>query len=197
VVDVPLGPDHVHILARLQLPSRYESLAAAVGHELARVLVEPAPEVRRKFEDAAAGARAQGRGVFAPLAARSGTGKSTLSANLSHWFGSSFTPTATVRGSIDSATLTATAEDILRDLPASEPRLVPIAIEDREFAAPTDLELAQIKSFLRTPTGSRTLVLWLETDAARAEEISRRFVAAAGMSPIDLPLYAQGPPTVT
>lgn len=194
---MPLGPDRVHVLARLQLPSRYESLAAVVGDEVARVLVEPAIEIRRKFEDAAAGVRAQGRGVFAPLTARSGTGKSTLAANLNHWFSASFTPTAVVRGDIDSAALTSAAEEVLRDLPASEARLVPIAIEDREFAAPTDLELAQIKSFLRTQTGARSLVLWLETDDARAEAISSRFVAAAGLSPIELPLYAQGPPQQT
>ncbi len=192
-----VGPDHIHVLARVKLPSRYESLATAVGHDVARVLVEPPEAVRHTFEEAAAGTRAQGRGLFAPLVARSGTGKSTLAANLHHWFGGAFTPTAVVRGAVDATMLSAAVEQVLTDLRASESRIVPVAIEDREFAAPTDIELAQMKSFLRTSVGARSLVLWLETDEDRAVDISRRFVDAAGQSPVPLPLYASGPPQET
>ncbi len=194
---MPLGPDHVHVLARLQLPSRYESLVAAVGDEVARVLVEPPDEVRRTFEDAAAGIRAQGRGLFVPLVAHSGTGKSTLAANLNHWFGERYGPTTIVRGEVKTAALSRAVENVLAALPASDARIVPIAIEDREFAAPTDLELTQIKSFLRTQRGLRSMVIWLETDEARASEISRRFVDAAGQSSIELPVHASGPPLST
>jgi hypothetical protein len=186
-----------HLLATLKLPSRYESLVAAAGHDVARLLVEPSNEVRQTFEDAAAGIRAQGRGVFAPLIAASGTGKSTLAANLTHWFGSSYAPTAVVRGEVSSGSLGDAVTEALRSLPASESRLIPIAIEDREFQAPTDIELTQIKSFLRSELGARSLVLWLETDEQRAIEISKRFVDAAGQAPVELPLYALGPPAST
>jgi hypothetical protein len=87
-----------HLLRQLRLPSRYESLVAAVGADVARLLVEPSETTLDVFRRAALHIRSRGRGLFLPIYADSGTGKTTLISNLAAWVPEEYGPTARLAG---------------------------------------------------------------------------------------------------
>lgn len=191
-----------HLLRQLRLPSRYESLVAAVGAEVAQLLVEPSEATLDVFRRAALHIRSRGRGLFLPVYADSGTGKTTLVSNLAGWIPEQYGPTAQLAGGEVSAdrlrqAVAATAQD--HGLPFNDTRILVINVDDRESDPPSDKELSQIKSFVRESgegtagLGSRTLVVWPETSSQNASSMARAYEERAGRSPIDIPAKVGGP----
>lgn len=190
---------HTHLLETLRLPSRYESLVAEVGEDVARLLVEPAAETLEVFRKVALHTRARGRGLFLPLYAPSGTGKTTLVSSLGTWLPKEFAATARLTGGEVTAdrlgqALAALAQEYR--LPDNESRILVVNVDDRESDPPTDKELSQIKGFLRQPgPGSRTVVVWPETSSDTAKSMARAFEERAGKSPVAIPVVVDGPVT--
>lgn len=188
---------HVHLLKELSLPSRYESLVAVVGADVARLLVEPAADTLDVFRRSALHVKARRRGAFLPLHARSGTGKTTLVSNISTWLPKEFAATARLAGGQVSAERLRQAVDAAAQessLPANEDRVLIVNVDDRESDPPTDKELSNIKGFLReSGPGSRTIVVWPETSGSHAEDMARSFEDRAGTSPIEIPVHVAGP----
>src|SRR5215218_7125003 len=94
---MPMEHD-AHLLEQLRLPSRYESLVSAVGEDVARLLVEPTLSTLEIFRTAALHVKAKQRGLFLPLFAPSGTGKTTLVSSLRTWVAREYGPTARLAG---------------------------------------------------------------------------------------------------
>lgn len=188
---------HTHLLHELRLPSRYESLVAMVGEDVARLLVEPADETLEVFRQVALHVRARGRGLFLPLYAPSGTGKTTLVSNLATWLPKEFAGTARLAGgevTTDRLVQATAALSQEQRLPANESRIVVVNVDDRESDPPSDKEISQIKSFLRQAgAGSRTVVVWPETSKKNADAMAADFEMRAGKSPIPLPVHIVGP----
>jgi energy-coupling factor transporter ATP-binding protein EcfA2 len=194
--------DPSHLLRQLRLPSRYESLVAAVGAEVAQLLVEPSEETLDVFRRAALHIRSRGRGLFLPIYAESGTGKTTLVSNLAGWVPDEYGPTARLAGGEVSAdrlrqAVAATVQD--HALPFNDARILVINVDDRESDPPTDKELSQIKSFVREAgegsegLGSRALVVWPETSRDNAVSMAQAYEQRAGKSPVEIPTKAGGP----
>lgn len=192
-----LTTSHAHLLKELRLPSRYESLVAAIGDDVAQLLVEPAEGTLDIFRRVALHMKARGRGLFLPLYARSGTGKTTLVSSLATWLPKEYAATARLAGGEVSADRLRQAVDAVAQahvLPANEDRILIVNVDDRESDPPSDKELSQIKGFLREDgPGSRTLVVWPETSDQHADAMSRSFEERAGRSPIDIPVQVAGP----
>ncbi len=191
-----------HLLRQLRLPSRYESLVSAVGPEVARLLVEPSEDTLDVFRRSALHIRTRGRGLFLPVYADSGTGKTTLISNLATWVPEEYGPTARLAGGEVSAdrlrqAVAATVQD--HSLPVNDQRILVVNVDDRESDPPTNKELSQIKSFVRESgegaagLGSRTLVVWPETSRQNAEQMAQAYVERAGKSPVDIPTQVRGP----
>ncbi|MFC5678813.1 hypothetical protein [Aeromicrobium endophyticum] len=193
--------EHQHLLSQLRLPSRFESLIATIGPEIAQILVAPDDEVLDVFRNCALHIKARGRGLFLPLHARSGTGKTTLVTSVGAWLPHEFGPTARLAGGDVSADrLRQVCESVAEehDLPANEKRVIIINVDDRESDPPSDKELSQIKSFLREAgVGSRALVVWPETSLENARKMSAEFEDRAGRSPVPIPAQVTGPPSDT
>jgi len=192
-----VSTSQTHLLKELRLPSRYESLIAAVGSDVARLLVEPAGDTLDTFRKVALHVNARGRGMFLPVHARSGTGKTTLVSSLSTWLPREFAGSARLAGGEVSADRLRQAVDSLTQeyaLPANEDRILVVNVDDRESDPPTDKELSQIKGFLRERgVGSRTLVVWPETSSKHAAAMARSFEERAGKSPVEIPVQVDGP----
>ncbi|WP_435079667.1 hypothetical protein [Clavibacter michiganensis] len=191
-----------HLLRQLKLPSRYESLIAAVGVDVARLLVEPSESTLTIFRQAALHIRSRGRGLFLPVYADSGTGKTTLISNLAGWIPNEYGPTARLAGGeVTADRLRQALAAIVQEnaLPINDSRVLVINVDDRESDPPTDKELSQIKSFVResgegaASLGSRALVVWPETSRENADSMSQAFVKRAGKSPVDIPAEINGP----
>lgn len=197
-----LKEETTHLLRQLRLPSRYESLIAAVGSNIARLLVEPSDATIDSLRQAALHIRSRSRGLFLPIFADSGTGKTTLVSNLSAWIPDEYGPTARLAGGEISAdrlrqVISATVQE--HGLPVNDSRILVINVDDRESDPPTDKELAQIKSFVResgegaSGLGSRTLVVWPETSREIAERMAEDYEQRAGKSPVAIPVRVEGP----
>lgn len=183
-----------HILRQLVFPARYESLIEYVGTEVARLVVAPPKATSEMFETAAQSIHARGEGLFVPLYAVSGTGKTTLANSLRAFFPGSFAPTAAHLREVTFEALRETALEATRTSPANENKIIPINVDHRESDPASSTELAAIKRFLREPTvGKRTLILWPETTETVATSMSRDYESIAGRSPIPLPAYVEGP----
>ncbi|MCH6196395.1 hypothetical protein MHT86_02625 [Corynebacterium mastitidis] len=186
-----------HLLKQLKLPSRYESLVNAVGSDVARLLVEPNPNTLDIFRRAALHIQMRGRGLFLPLFAISGTGKTTLVSNLSAWIPEEYGSTARLTGGEVSADrLRQAVKSLLKknDFSENGKKILVVNVDDRESDPPTNKELAQIKSFVREEgLGSRTLVVWPETSLDNAREMSKEYEKLAGPSPVDIPAHVDGP----
>lgn len=191
-----------HLLRQLRLPSRYESLMAAVGSDVARLLVQPSEETLAVFRRAALHIGSRGRGLFLPVYADSGTGKTTLVSNLSGWIPGEYGPTTRLAGGEVSAdrlrqAVAATVQE--HHLPVNDNRVLVINVDDRESDPPSDKELSQIKSFVRETgegsigLGSRTLVVWPETSRDDATAMANAYVKRAGKSPVTIPAEVTGP----
>lgn len=184
-----------NLLEKLVLPSRYEVLSREIGPEVVRLLHPPTPATLHSLEDAAAAINSMGEGLFAPLFAESGTGKTTLAENVGVFATSQFTKTLPYKGNINAREMESTLKTFVRDeLVANESRVIPINIDDREGNPATGAELAEIKRFLRSEIGSRSLILWPETDEQRAVDLAHAYRVVAGELPIEIPLRPEGPP---
>jgi energy-coupling factor transporter ATP-binding protein EcfA2 len=192
------GRQDEHVLRQLVFPARYEALVDTLGPQIAAVLVSPEQETHDLLEDAAMGLRARGEGMFLPIHAPSGTGKTTLANNLNVFLPGTFTPTLGFETTVDAESLRDAVASHLNRFPLNENKIVPINIDHREGSPPTDQELAGIKRFLRmTGTGSKSLVLWPDTSRTLANEMSRAYKAIAGSLPVEIPFQIGGPPRET
>lgn len=183
-----------HLLRRLRFPARYEGLVSAIGEDVVRLLIPPEDETLAVFRSLGVSVPTRSEGVFAPLWAESGTGKTTLASNLSAFLGEFFTGTASHVGAISVEALDCSVNDVKRSLPSNDERVVPLLIDDRESNPITDAELAAVKQFLRRAgTGSRSIILWPETSAHAAEDMARRYAQIVGGAPVELPVTVSGP----
>ncbi|MFI0151593.1 hypothetical protein [Streptomyces lydicus] len=188
----------LHLLEQLIFPARYEALASQLGADLASLLVTPEVETQNLLEDAARGLMARGEGLFLPIYAPSGTGKTTLANNLDKFLPGLFLPTILFSGSVSADALQRETVHHLSKFAANEKRIAPINIDHREGSPPSGEELAEIKRFLRHPEGgSKALILWPDTQRDISESMSRAYSDIAGKPPIDLPVAISGPPRET
>jgi len=192
------GNPSPHLLRELRFPARYETLAKYLGDELASVLVSPQDRTRDLLEEAAQAILARGEGLFLPIHAPSGTGKTTLANNLNFFLPGIFTPTLSFLDDVTAQTLKAATTRYIRDFPINDEKIIPINIDQREGDGPTGVELAAIKRFLRQQdAGYRALILWPDTSEALSTEMADSYISIAGQAPIDLPLKISGPPQET
>jgi hypothetical protein len=183
-----------HILKQLVFPARYEQLIKEVGPEFSRLLVAPPQSTLNKIETVAESIKARGEGLFCPMIAPSGTGKTTLAHSLRTFFPSHFSDTVDHTGEVSYEALNDTIASAKKKIAADDERVIPINIDHREGNPATGVEIANIKRLLRDGGGGhRTLLLWPETTTEIAEEISEGYVRVAGRSPIDLPILIEGP----
>lgn len=187
-----------HILRDLVFPARYEMLVERLGTQLATVLVSPEQSTHDQFEDAAFGLRARGEGLFLPIHAVSGTGKTTLANNLDTFLPGTFTPTINFEGTVAAESLRIAVSNHLSHFSADEAKIVPINIDHREGNPPSGKELAEIKRFLRMPgTGSRSLIVWPDTSPELSIAMANAYISIAGKTPVSIPLEIVGPPRST
>ncbi|MGW9351561.1 hypothetical protein [Nocardiopsis flavescens] len=183
-----------HILKQLVFPARYEQLIKEVGTEFARLLVAPPRSTLNLIETVAESIKARGEGLFCPIMAPSGTGKTTLAHSLRTFFPSHFSDTVDHTGEVSYEALMVTIERAKSKINANDDRVIPINIDHREGNPATGVEIANIKRLLRDAGGgNRTLLLWPETTSEIAKEISDGYVRVAGRSPINLPILIEGP----
>jgi hypothetical protein len=183
-----------HVLDKLSLPSRYEPLVAKIGPEVLRLLLPPAEGTVHVLEEAAEAVSSLNEGLFLPIHAVSGTGKTTLADNLSLFLPTRYTKTMTFDGDVTAVALTGALSNFVEGLPANEERVIPINIDHREGRPATPDEVTEIKRFLRQGAGQRSLVVWPETDEAKALEMSGAYRQVAGVVPLDIPIAVAGPP---
>ncbi|MFF3750563.1 hypothetical protein ACFYYH_08905 [Streptomyces sp. NPDC002018] len=158
----------------------------------------PEIETQNLLEDAARGLMARGEGLFLPIYAPSGTGKTTLANNLDKFLPGLFLSTIAFSGSVNAEALQRETVQHLSKFAANDQRIVPINIDHREGSPPTGEELAEIKRFLRHPgSGEKSLILWPDTRQALSDSMSRAYTDIAGKPPVELPVAISGPPKET
>ncbi|MCI2956313.1 hypothetical protein MN032_01305 [Agromyces atrinae] len=183
------------LLSALSLPSRYESLVRKIGPEVLRLLVPPARATVATLEEAADAVISLGEGLFLPIHAESGTGKTTLAENLTVFLPTKYAPTLSYDGEVTSDGLSAALELHMRDkISANDRRVIPINVDHREGSPPTGGELSQIKRFLRQDSGHRALLVWPDTSSELASELANAYRKIAGVLPISIPVQVEGPP---
>lgn len=192
----------VHLLRQLKLPSRYESLVATVGSEIASLLVEPGEKTLKIFRQAALHINTARRGLFLPIFAESGTGKTTLVSNISGWLPNEYGPTTRLAGDeVSAERLRQAVAAIVQEnhIPLNDKKVLVVNVDDRESDPPSDKELSQIKSFAREAgegikgLGSRTLIVWPETSRHNALSMAEQYGQRAGKSPVPIPAEVSGP----
>ncbi|WNG43901.1 hypothetical protein F0U60_07195 [Archangium minus] len=189
-----------HILSQLKFPDRYERLSSLLGSRVAELLIPPPDEVLLGLRSIAHSVDTRGEGFFLPLSGPTGTGKTTLANSLSaflpEYFCQTFEHPESSTITFDSLQTTAIKGRELTSL--DDHRILPINIDNREGAPPSERELAEIKRFLRSPkTGSKAIVIWPETSQSIAQQIGKDFQQIAGATIIPLPFEAKGPPRNT
>ncbi|WP_405937606.1 hypothetical protein OG338_13730 [Streptomyces sp. NBC_00726] len=184
---------NAHILKELVFPARYEFLIEHVGSEVARLVVAPPSETLYSIELAAQSVRARGEGLFVPMYALSGTGKTTLASNLRTFLPSQFSTTVQHNGAVSFDELKAATENAVQSRPANDERIIPLLVDHRESAPADTAELAAIKRFLRDPLGRKVILCWPETSEEMAKTMSADYERIAGRPPISLPLHIEGP----
>jgi len=133
-------------------------------------------------------------GMFLPIYADSGTGKTTLAENLAMFAPQKFAPTLSYDGEVTADGLSMAVASHVRDkMAGNDERVIPVNIDHREGASPTGVELAQLKRFLRGSQGYRTLVLWPETSRELSRQMSEAYRQVAGALPLDIPVEVAGP----
>lgn len=183
--------ERAHILERLVLPAKYERLELRVGADLVKVLTPP-EETLAIFRRVAAAVKKTYEGAFIPVIGAPGAGKTTLANSLGFFEPATFAPTLRYQGAITFDALTDTVARFRQAAGIVNGRILPISIDHREGAPPTDEELAALKRFVRT-TQAPMLVLWLETDPAIAQQIAARHMALTGAPVVPLPVIVSGP----
>lgn len=183
-----------HLLAGLSLPSRYEPLVARIGPEVLNLLVPPATATLDVLEEAGEAVRSLGEGLFLPIYAESGTGKTTLAENLTVFLGTRFTGTLTYTGAVTADAMQEALDWFIADSVApNDLRVIPINVDHREGRPPTPAEVSEIKRFLRAGLGQRVLLIWPETTESLAREMAKNYRQIAGVVPLDLPVSVAGP----
>lgn len=183
-----------HVLQQLRLPDRYETLFQQLGPQVAHILVPPEQSTLDPLERAAFAIQTRNEGLLVPLYGESGVGKTTLLDNLTHFLPGYYTQTLNYQGPISFEELLAEAKSFTQDYAANEQRILPINIDHRENAPPSDTELAELKRFLRTANlPVRVAVFWPDTSKTNVEELTARYIQITGDSPISLPLTTYGP----
>jgi hypothetical protein len=183
-----------NVLTELALPDRYERLVDRLGPEVANLLTTPAGENIDALRALANEVLTRDEGVLVPLAGRTGIGKTTFVMNADQWLPSLFGPTCQYDGEIGFDSLVSAVREFARTLPADNRRIIPINIDHRENAPPSDVELASLKRFLRTnAAGVPSMVFWPETSDDIAAELAKRYINIAGETAVPLPLVCKGP----
>lgn len=184
-----------HLLSQLRFPARYERVVEALGPEVARLLVSPGGATIDALESVALAIVGDDEGLLCPLYAEPGTGKTTLAHNLGTFLGSKYGDTLKYDGPLTAKSLeTAVAAHRSSTMATNDDRITPINIDSRETFPPDQNEMAEIKQFVRTNSGSRTVILWPTTVEETAKEISSRYSAIVGGVTVDLPIRIDGPP---
>ncbi len=183
-----------HVLNTLSLPSRYEPLVDKIGPEVLRLLLPPADATVHVLEEAADAVISLNEGLFLPVYAVSGTGKTTLADNLMLFLPSRYTRTLNFTGAVSADALGAELAKFVAELPANEGRVVPINVDHREGRPATAAEVTEVKRFLRQGAGQRALLVWPETDQDNAAGMSAAYRQVAGVVPLDIPIRIDGPP---
>lgn len=187
-----------HLLRRLKFPARYEGLVNVLGEQVVKVLVSPSQETLDLFRAAAIAVGNRAEGLYLPVVARSGTGKTTLTNNLTTFLPKYFTPSIQHDTEVTVRSLEESVVEARRALAANDDRVIPVIVDNRESVPATDAELAALKQFTRRPgTGSRAVVVWPETSKSIAEQLGSRYREIAGVPPVDLPLPVRGPDRAT
>lgn len=187
-----------HILSQLTLPDRYERLVRHLGPEVANLLIAPSADNVDSLRLLANEVLTRDEGILVPLAGETGVGKTTLVMNAAQWLPALYGPTCQYDGELTFDSLVTAVREFVKELPANNRRIIPINIDHRENAPPSDTELASIKRFLRTNAGNvPSIVFWPETNRTIAEELSRRYIGIAGATSIELPVACEGPPRET
>ena len=159
-----------HLLSQLTLPDRYERLEKHLGPDIANLLITPSGSYVDALRSLANEVLTRDEGVLVPLGGETGVGKTTFAMNASQWLPSLFGPTCPYDGELSFDGLVAATKDFVKNLPANNRRIIPINIDHRENAPPSDAELAALKRFLRTNAGNvPSIVFWPETKAEIAE----------------------------
>jgi hypothetical protein len=185
---------HISVLEQLRLPARYERLVERVGPDVAAILVPPSKSTMDELAKLVDAVRTQDEGLLVPLSGKPGAGKTTFASTVTQWAPSSFAPSVIYDGVIAYDALVEKVRSIRSLLPANDRRTIPVVVDHREAAPPTNEEMSVIKRFVRsTDAGSPSVVFWPETDPAIAQSMSDRFVEIAGHQPIKLPLHIDGP----
>lgn len=187
-----------HLLSQLALPDRYERLISRLGVEVANLLVAPTDSSADYLRALANEVLTRDEGVLVPVFGETGVGKTTYVMNTLQWLPSLYTAGFQYEGELTFDGLVAATKEFTRSLPADNRKIVPINIDHRENAPPTDSELAALKRFLRTNAGNvPSVVFWPETSREIAESLAKRYVDIAGETSIDLPIVYDGPPRDT
>ncbi|MFI7586568.1 hypothetical protein ACIB24_05780 [Spongisporangium articulatum] len=183
-----------HLLDGLSLPTRYETLRQAVGNDdVAQLLVAPSKATLDAIEEAGEAVKSIGEGLFLPLLAPSGRGKTTLASNLRSFLPSQFSPTLTYEGEVTAEALSEAVQAWVQKVPERDRRVLPINIDHREGRKASGAELAEIKRFLRQAGGQQAIILWPTTQDEIATEMSVQSRSISGAVPIDLPISVEGP----
>jgi hypothetical protein len=189
-----------HILSQLRFPDRYERLSSLLGSRVAELLITPPDDVLLGLRSIAHSVDTRGEGFFMPLSGPTGTGKTTLANSIGAFLPEYFCPTFEhpESSTITFDSLQATALKGREQTSIDDHRILPINIDNREGAPPSERELAEIKRFLRFPkTGSKSIVVWPETSGTIAQQIGKSFQQIAGATIIPIPFEAKGPPRNT
>jgi len=183
-----------HLLRQLALPDRYERLVSLLGPEVVQVLVPPEQNTVDGFERIALAVQTRNEGLLVPAFGQSGIGKTTMLDNLTHFLPEHYSQTLNYQGDISFDSLEREANAYTQGYPPSETRVLPINVDHRENAPPTDRELADMKRFLRVTTCPvRPVIIWPDTSESNTRDIAARYTQVAGVSPVDLPLTIAGP----
>lgn len=180
-----------HILRRLKLPDRFERLRPILGDDVVKVLVQPTKSVDA-FKRIAIVSSQTGEGLLVPCWGRTGVGKTSLAENLSFFLPDEYGRTLTYQGLITYEALHNALESYQSRERLLPGRTIPINIDHREGAPPSDEEMSAIKRFLRTSPIPCT-ILWLETDEERSRSISDRYTSITGGTIVEIPLCIEGP----
>jgi hypothetical protein len=181
-----------HALKKLRLPARFEKLDEALGPEVFKLLTPPDENLAALSQIALSSAQS-GEGMFVPCSGDTGAGKTTLAETIGYFLPDRFGRTMSHEGAITYEDLAAAVDAHVARNPPSADQIIPINIDHREGAPPSDQELAAIKRFLRT-SKRPCVAFWLETDFERAVQLSDRYIQMTGKPPVDLPILVEGPP---
>ena len=169
----------------LVLPNRYERLSVSATEPNLRKIIRPVTDALKEFDDYFQRVQSTQQGLFVPLAAPSGMGKSTFLSTLPF-----FRSKIQVRSIREDAPL----EDIFQELgrlhkDTADAELVVVVIEGRE--SPQELEavrlrtaMASINRWVRSATGRHTVVVWncVSTETAKLLAATAQEIGGSSLS---------------